>query len=100
MSDQDKDNSEFIQIPVEWDWNNELETIYVNHLRVTHSGPEFYIYFGELPFPANLSKEGAPKKLVIKTKVRLVISPDQMGNIVKALNENYEKFLNKKEKSS
>jgi len=40
-----------------------------------------------------------PKELTIKTKVRLAVSPDQMGNIVKAINENYENFMKKKEKS-
>ena len=98
MDNKEKETPNVVQIPLEWDWNSDLDTIYVNHLRVTHAGPEFYIYFGELPFPGNLSEEGFPDKLTINTKVRLVVSKEQMGKFVKALSENYENYLLKKEK--
>ncbi|MHA1280329.1 MAG: DUF3467 domain-containing protein [Candidatus Helarchaeota archaeon] len=99
MSNQETNREKLFPVPLVWDNNEEIETIYINHLKVTHSGPEFYIYFGELPYPVIIKENEIPKELTIKTKVRLAVSPDQMGNIVKAINENYENFMKKKEKS-
>ena len=96
MSDQEKGKEKIFEIPIYWEINEDIETTYVNHLRVTHAGPEFYIYFGELAVPGKLPEEGPPEKLTVKTKVRVVVSPEQMGIFLKVLNENYEKYLNKK----
>lgn len=96
MSDQEKGKEKIIEIPIEWEFNDDIESTYVNHLRITHAGPEFYVYFGELVFPGMLLEEGPPKKLTVRTKVRVVISPEQMGKFINALNENYENYLNKK----
>jgi len=96
MSSQEKASEQTIEIPITWEWNEDIETVYVNQLRVTHGGPEFYLTFGELVFPAQLSDEEPPEKLSIVQKVRIVVSPNQMGKFIKALNDNYEKYLNKK----
>lgn len=97
MSDNNMKKEKVIQIPIEWDWDSEIITQYVNHMRVTHVGTEFYLYFGELPFPGILPDEGLPEKLTIKTKVRLVVTGEQMGKFIDALNENYNNYLQKKE---
>jgi hypothetical protein len=98
MPEKKKEIQEFVQIPVEWITDEEeIESVYVNHLQVTHGGPEFYIYFGELPWPAKLDPKNPPDKLEIYTRVRIVISPDQMGDMLEALKTNYENYLKKKE---
>lgn len=96
MSEQKNGIGEFIQIPLEWGSDDDLDTIYVNQLRITHGGPEFYIHFGELPFPAKLPGEAFPDKLIINPKVRLVVTGEQLGEFLETLNSNYENYLNKK----
>jgi hypothetical protein len=97
MSEKENESNEalVVQIPLEWDWGTDLKTKYVNHMRVTHAGSEFFLYFGELAFPGMLFEEGYPEKLTIKPKVRLAITAEQMGLFIDALNENYEKYLQK-----
>lgn len=92
---KDTNDKIVIQIPIEWDWSTELETQYVNHLRVTHAGPEFYVYFGELAMPGTLAEEGIPEKLTIIPKVRLAITAKQMEAFIKTLQSNYENFSNR-----
>lgn len=83
---------EAIQIQILWGSTEALETIYVNHMTITHSGPEFYLVFGELPMPAILDKSAVPKELEIIPKVRLAISSNAMRAIAGIIRDNLEKF--------
>lgn len=95
MAKEDKNKEEVRVIPIVWDWNERIETIYVNQVRVTHGGPEFYVYLGELPFPPIVEGEKVPDKLIVIPRIRLAISPAQMEEIVQTLSINLEKFKNK-----
>ena len=87
-----------VQIPVHWGSSEHLETIYVNHLVITHAGPEFYLVFGELPMPPFISPDEVPSELAIIPRVRLAVSPKAMRSIAQAMQENLEKW-SEKEKS-
>lgn len=84
------------RIPLFWKEDENLQSIYVNELWVTHRGPEFYIYFGELCWPAIIGNNEIPEKLEITTKARIVVSPEEMGKFIEALTSNYEKYKEKK----
>jgi hypothetical protein len=87
--------SELIQLKMHWGPTTDLETIYVNHMAITHSGPEFYLIFGELPMPLVLGEGEIPDELEIIPKVRLAITPLQMKNMSEAIYENCQKYLEK-----
>jgi hypothetical protein len=82
-----------VEVKLRWESDEDLETIYVNHLRVTHAGPEFYLIFGELPMPVILGEEEAPSELVVYPKVRLAISPKQIKSIAEVLYKNVQSYL-------
>lgn len=84
-----------IQVRLRWGSDAGLDTVYVNHAKITHSGPEFYILFGELVMPIIVGEE-YPEEMVITPKVRLAISPDQMIEISKVIQTNCEHYLEKK----
>jgi len=79
---------EMVQIPLRWASTANLETIYVNHLVITHAGAEFYLVFGELPMPPSLNPTEMPEFVEIMPKVRLAISPQAMKNIARVIQEN------------
>lgn len=86
-----------VQIHVRWGSSEQLETIYVNHLIITRTGPEFYLVFGELAVPAVMRPEDVPKEVLIVPKVRLAISPKAMEPIARVIQENLQSFLQKEE---
>lgn len=89
---------DYIKVEIKWKPDSNLESIYVNHIKMTHTGPEFYLTFGELPMPAILQGQKFPKELEIIPKVRLVISPEQIKAISDVISENCEIYLRKNKK--
>jgi hypothetical protein len=92
-----KNNEEVHIIKLDWDWNQEVETKYVNHIRITHGGPEFYVYFGELAVPPFLEHEEKPGEMSIIPKVRIAVTPEQMGRFIEVMKTNYDNYLKKQE---
>jgi len=90
--------NEGVLIRLSWASADEIETIYVNHLNINHSGPEFYLTFGELSLPPIMDPEEVPKELRIKPKVRLAIAPEAMLTVLEAIQSNVETYLEKREK--
>lgn len=87
-----------VQVRLTWGSGKDLVTVYVNHMTITHAGPEFYLTFGELPLPAFMDAKDIPDELEITPKVRLAISPDAMKTIARVIQENLEKFIEKEPK--
>ena len=85
------------QVEIKWASDEGLETIYVNHMKVTHGGPEFYLLFGELPWPIVLTGDEIPSDLTVIPKVRLAISPAQMKSFADALSVNVANYTEKRE---
>lgn len=105
MSEQDNSNvgqaeerSQAVQVRLKWASAKDLTTLYVNHLTITHAGPEFYLTFGELPVPAFEDTKDIPDELEITPKVRLAISPEAMKTIARVIQENLVKFIEKESK--
>jgi hypothetical protein len=73
-----------------WDSPAELNTIYANHLAVSHAGSEFYLIFGELPMPLDLGYDGVPDEVRVIPKVRIAVSKEAMGRIIDVLQDSYE----------
>lgn len=92
------DLPQMVEIKLKWEDNPDLQTIYVNHIVITHTGPEFYLIFGEVVMPATIEKlnDCLPTELSIVPKVRLAISPEQMKPIAEAIYNNVQKYLEKK----
>lgn len=82
-------------VPLSWGSTEELQTLYVNHLFISHGGDEFYLTFGELPAPIYRDEADIPEEIRILPKVRLAVTPEAMKKISKTISENVEKFEKK-----
>ena len=105
MSEQDnkaanqaEERSGAVQVRLKWASAKELVTIYVNHMTITHAGPEFYLTFGELPLPAFMDAKDVPDELEIIPKARIAISPEAMKAIARVIQEKLDKFIEKESK--
>lgn len=92
------ESNEEIVIPLRWGSFDHLETHYVNHVIISHVGPEFYVLFGELtpPFPKQrgISQEELPEHVKIIPKVKLALTPRAMLAIAEAINTNITRYVN------
>jgi len=86
-----------VQVRLKWGSSEGLETVYVNHLHITHAGSEFYLVFGELTMPVLIGEQEVPEELEIVPKVRLAISPEAMRSVARAIQDNVEKSNGKEE---
>lgn len=77
-----------------WASAEELETVYVNHVFITHNGPEFYLIFAEADVPMALSSEDLEgiDEIWIRPKVKLALTPEAMLSIGDAINRNVSQF--------
>lgn len=97
MAKDKSGNEEGKVVKIVWNWDIPQETIYANQVRVTHGGQqEFYIHFGELPYPAVIRGEEIPDELWVTPKARIVVTPEKMEEIVRVLSENLETYKENK----
>jgi len=73
---------------------NGVIPVHVNDMLVSHDGKEFFLQFLEIEPPALFDMEEFNKleSLEAIVKVKLVVSPEFMDAMVKALAEAFEKF--------
>ena len=73
---------------------NGVTPIHVNDMLVGHDGKEFYLQFSEIEPPLFLDSDELNKLVSIDAvaKVKLVMSPQFLEAVAKALTENLEKF--------
>lgn len=89
-------------IRIKWGNPDNIPPIYANQLYVTHGGDsDFHLIFGYFtpPLTVGLEESELPEKIEINPVAKLVISPEFMGKLVDAVNENYSKYKNKKRKN-
>lgn len=86
-----------IDIRLRWGLGEDLETIHINQMIINHSGPEFYVTFGELYPPPFTDPSELPEELEIRPRVRLAIAPEAMIRIMEVINDNVSQYMKKKE---
>jgi hypothetical protein len=70
-----------------------LGRVYSNYVQVSHSLYEFTIRFGDAPSGPVLEKFREGDKITIPNIIEIVVVPDLIPAIIKALETNYNKFL-------
>jgi len=105
MTEEEKNveqEAEAIKINLVWDSAEDLPTHYVNQVIASHSGPEFYLIFGEVITPAVQGQIGGkiPTDLKVKPIVKLAIPHQMMVDIAKVIAENAKNFAEKFSKST
>ncbi len=97
MTNQDIQETTGVAIPIRWGTGEQAPTFYANQLFISHTGNEFYLVFGELSPIISLDKQDdLPDYLEIKPVVKIAVSPPNMVNFTKAIQENMGKLVNKK----
>ena len=89
--------STYTEVPIKWDSAENLTTIYANQVLISHSGPEFYLVFGEVITPAtqgNLN-DSPPEEMSVKPVVKLAIPHSMMISIANIISENVNNFITK-----
>ena len=87
-----------VRIPLEWQEKEDVPIVYANQVLISHAGPEFFLVFGTVIPPVNTAE--IPDTLKIQPQVRIVVSHEAMGAIVKAMNDNLRRFRDGKAKQS
>ena len=85
--------SDVVKIPLVWADSSHLSTLYANQLLISHAGGEFYLVFGELVPPTMPNAEHLPEQLEVKPVARVALSPEAMKRFLNAMQQNYERFL-------
>ena len=76
------------QFQMLWSSANNAPTIYANQLFISYSGlNEFYLVFGEVQLPIAVDPQNPPAAVEVRPLVKIVVVPEVMQNIVKALND-------------
>ena len=93
MADDPKDG-ERRELKVKWA-NADIPTVYANQLLLSHTGPEFYLIFGEIIAVDDDDPTRVPDVLTVRQRVRVAVSREVMGSFVEAINNNYKNFADK-----
>ncbi|HEY2930868.1 MAG TPA: DUF3467 domain-containing protein [Acidobacteriota bacterium] len=84
-------------VRVKWGASSSIPTIYANHLVITHSGPQFYLVFGELEPHSELIGQlvdefKPPDHVEIVPVAKIAVTPKAMRQFAKIIQENVTKF--------
>ncbi|MCC6458041.1 MAG: DUF3467 domain-containing protein [Caldilineaceae bacterium] len=89
-------------IPIEWDFPEDLQTLYANNFLVQHSESEFIVSFFEVFPPLLLGEPEEIQKQVeqlssIRSRcvARIVIPTQKMESFIGALVQNHTRFMSK-----
>jgi hypothetical protein len=83
------------QIRLVWGSVDELPTLFVNQVQISHAGgSEFHIFFGHAtpPLTFGLAEEEIPDKITIEPLAKIVVTPEMMRAVVHVLSENLENY--------
>lgn len=85
-----------VSIPVENYLPDDVPTFYSDGMVVLHTANEFILSFLQTVFPLAASKDELEKVVALKRKciAQMIISPAQAEAIIKALQENMNKYVN------
>ena len=102
MAEEDKrpepiKKEETKEIALVWQSAENISTVYVNQVLISHTGPEFYLIFGEVVTPAiNGNASGdLPNSMEVKPLVKIAVTPSMMILMAKVIGENVSRFENR-----
>lgn len=88
-----------IAIPIKWEGVEESPLIFANSLLVQHTDHEFIITFAQIhpPITLGLQEEEIAKieSVSARAAVRIVLPPTRLQELIRILNENYQKYLDR-----
>jgi len=86
---------ELKKIGLIWQSSESLPTIYSNQVLISHTGPEFYLIFGEVSTPAILGDIAGtvPEKLSVKPLIKIAITPTMMIQMAQVISDNVNRFI-------
>ena len=80
-------------VGLQWEDAEDLQTVYVNHLMVSHaSGDEFYLIFGEASPPTAILRGEVPEHVSIRPVVKIAVSPGSMMRMAALIEKNASTF--------
>lgn len=101
---EDLEEKDAVQVPIEWHIPEDIKTQYATNMLVQHTENEFIVSFFEAwpPFlsgtPEEIKAMLEELKSVRATCIsRIVMSPQFMERVVKALQTNLERFKQRKQ---
>lgn len=96
-----------IKLPIEWCYPDDLITRYSNNIVVQHTKNEFILSFFEVRPPVIFGElehvqQELDKMASIRAEciARIVVSPEQIANFIKALQDNFDKYKSRVETAS
>jgi len=89
-----------VAIPVHWEATASAPTIYANQMFITHAGNEFYLVFGEIEPIFQLDKDNLPDHFSIRPRVKIAITPKDMIEFARIIEENVATFQNRVSENS
>lgn len=100
MDDEKKFDAPIKAIPIKWDHSTkDIVTRYATNMTIQHTDNEFFITFYEIRPPFLIGNEEQVRAqadnidyIEAECVARLAISAGKMPKIIKAMQENYEKF--------
>jgi hypothetical protein len=97
MENSKKDQNDKVveEIALVWRPSEDLPTMYANQMLISHSGPEFYLIFGEVITSAvsgDPFRETPVTELPVKPLVKIAITPTMMIEMANIISGNVEKF--------
>ena len=89
------EGEEIKRINLIWQSAENLPTVYANQVLVSHSGPEFYLVFGEVTTPAILGdiSNNLPDNLSVKPVIKIAITPEMIFQMADIIKTNVDRFL-------
>lgn len=94
MAEKSSKEEKEIQIELVPSTESKLGREYINYAQVSHSPWDFTIKFCQTPAMVDILKlKRSAGKAEIPTIVELIIAPDFLPKIIKALQTNYDRYL-------
>lgn len=91
---------QFVELPIEWHYPEGLISRYANNITVQRTETEVIISFFETCHPLVLGTQEKQKEQLESMKSiravcvsRILVSPDQIGKFIEALQTNYQSSL-------
>lgn len=88
------------QIPIDWFVSQEIKTRYANNVIIQHSNNEFVLSFFEVLPPLLIGSHEEVQAQLAQMRsahaecvARIVMNPQQVKNLARALQENLQKYL-------
>ncbi len=95
------DKPQVARLKLQWVMTPDVGAVYANHLLVSHQGGQFILNFAEAVVPALIAEEDFEEAKGVTVEmspfVRIAIPTDAVPTFIKALQSNYDSYLQDKE---